>query len=289
MYEKVKLPLYGSLLIVLVVIGISATPFNGGRFIDSHAIMDDVFKSIDNTKTLKYTMVYSERLNETKIHTDSNQVKFQKTPRKLYVKLSDGTEVLWIDGENKNEALVHPNSFPYVTLSLDPDGSIMRKDQHHSITSTGYDYFEDLLKQVADNSKADFDSHFLYLGEVTFNGAKCYSMRVLAPSFKYVPYVVQKGETVITIAKKLCLSEYKIREYNHLSSYTSVVAGQELVVPDSYAKEMTLYIDKTTMLPLFVKVEDDKGLFEQYIFKNVNVNAAILDEEFSRKAKEYHF
>ncbi|HXP49844.1 MAG TPA: DUF1571 domain-containing protein, partial [Bacteroidia bacterium] len=130
--------MYGSLLFVLAVVAIAAAPFNSVGFIDSHTIMDGVFKSIDSVKTLTYTMVYTERLDKDRMHTDSNQVKFQKTPRKLFVKLSDGTKVLWIEGENKNEALVHPNSFPHVTLSLDPDGSIMRKDQHHSITSTGY-------------------------------------------------------------------------------------------------------------------------------------------------------
>jgi hypothetical protein len=289
MYERIKLPLYGSLLIALAVIAFAAKPFNSGSFIDSRTIMDEVFNSIDSIKTLTYTMIYSERLDKDRMHTDSNQVKFQKTPRKLYVKLSDGTRVLWVEGENKNEAWVHPNSFPYLTLTLDPDGAIMRKDQHHSITSTGYDYFEELLKQVAGNSKTNFDSHFLYLGEVTFNGTRCYNMRILAPSYKYMPYLVKKGETVITIAKRLWLSEYMIMQHNHLTSYTSLVVGQKLMVPSSYAKEMTLYIDKTTMLPLLVKVEDDKGLFEQYIFKKINVNSPVLVEEFSKKDREYHF
>src|ERR1700722_14125852 len=104
-----------SVLLGSVTVAIAAIPAGGGRYTDSHIILDDVFKSIDNIKTLTYTMVYSERLDEGRIHVDSNQVKFQKAPRKIYVKASDGTEVLWSADTNRNRAYVHPNSFPYTT------------------------------------------------------------------------------------------------------------------------------------------------------------------------------
>ena len=101
--------------------------------------------------------------------------------------------------------------------------------------------------------------------------------------------MVQKGETVLSIAQKLGLSEYMILQHNKLKTYTAIAEGQTIMVPNSYAKEMTLYIDKSTTLPVFIKVEDEKGLFEQYTFRNVNVNPAITADEFSRKDKEYHF
>ncbi len=289
MNRRIIQPVKFSVLFVSAAVALAAMPAGGGRYTDSHIILDDVFKSIDNVKTLTYTMVYSERLEAGRMHIDSNDVKFQKAPRKIYMKTSDGTEVLWVADTNKNRAFVHPNSFPYATLLLDPDGSLMRKDQHHNVTSTGYDYFEGILKLAAGNLGNEFDSHFLYLGEVVFNGVKCYNIKVIEPAFKYVQYIVQKGETVLTIAKKLGLSEYMILQHNNLNSYSSIVAGKTIMVPNSYAKAMTLYIDKTTALPVFIKVEDEKGLFEQYTFRNISVNPAITANEFSRKDKEYHF
>jgi len=257
--------------------------------IDAQSVVSNLFKSIDKVRTLTYTMIYSERLDEEKIHTDSNRVKYQKYPLKVYVKSSDDTEVLWPVDEGNSDAYVHPHSFPYITLKLDPDGSIMRKDQHHGVESCGYAYFCDILKQSASKEANTFDSHFLYLGEVVYNGLKCYKLAVIQPEFKYVPYVVLKGETVISIARKLMLSEYMIVQHNNLSSYTDVSTGQTIMVPSTYAKSMTLCIDKATMLPALIRVEDEKGLFEQYVFKNVRLNPALSEMDFSKKNENYHF
>jgi outer membrane lipoprotein-sorting protein len=101
--------------------------------------------------------------------------------------------------------------------------------------------------------------------------------------------VTSKGETIISIAKKLQLSEYMIMQHNGLGSYTSIHIGQTIMVPNNYGKEITMYIDQATMLPLLLQVNDEKGLFEQYIFRNINLNVTISANEFSRKNKEYHF
>ncbi len=276
-------------LSVLAAIALAAMPASGPRYIDPQIVLEDVFKSIDNAKTLTYQMTYSERLATDQLHTDSNFVKIQQAPRKIYVKMSDGTEVLWVDNFNKNRAYVHPAQFPYTTMSLDPDGSLMRKDQHHSVAATGYSYFEDVLKHTKNSFGNEYASHFLFMGEVNFKGISCYNLQVIVPDFKYVPYKVLPNETVLTIAKKLGLSEYMIMAHNKIPSFTSVTPGQTIMVPNTYAKQMTLYIDKTTTLPVFIKVEDEKGLFEEYTFRHITVNPVLTDEEFTRKNKEYHF
>ena len=256
---------------------------------DTRTIITELFKSIDNAKTLTYNMVYSERLDDGKIHRDSNSVKYQKMPLKIYIKTAENVEILWPVAEDITSAWVHPSSFPYITLKLDPDGSIMRKNQHHGVQSTGYEYFGSVLKQAASKAGADFDSRFIYLGEVDYNGIKCHKLNVIEPGFTYVPYKVLEGETVLTIAAKLKLSEYMILTHNKLSSYTSVDNGQTIMIPTSYAKAMTLYINESSMLPLLIKVEDDRGQFEQYYFKNVKTNVFLSDYDFSKKNKDYNF
>jgi len=276
-------------LSALASMALAAMPAEGPRYMDPHIMLEDVFKSIDNAKTLTYQMTYSERLAGGSMHIDSNFVKLQQAPRKIYVKMSDGTEVLWVDNFNKNRAYVHPTQFPYTTMSLDPDGSLMRKDQHHSVAATGYNYFEDVLKHTETSFGNEFASHFLYMGEIIFNGITCYNLQVIVPDFKYVPYKVLANETVITIAQKLGLSEYMILLHNKLVSFTSITEGETILVPNTYAKQMTLYIDKTTTLPVYIKVDDEKGLFEEYTFRHIAINPALTDEEFTRKNKEYHF
>jgi len=278
-------------LVLLVFAGIAfaAMPVGDTTIVDAHTILTGLFKNVGNIKTLTYTMVYNERLDGGKSHVDSSYVKLQRVPHRIFMKMSDGAEVLWAEGVNNGNAWVHPNSFPYVTLELDPDGMVMRKNQHHGIENAGFDYFASVLKQAADKVGKNFDSHFLYLGEMTFSGIKCYKLVVIDPDFKYTSYLVTKGETIYSIAKKLSVSEYMIMQHNDLSSYTDISAGQTIMVPSDYGKEMTLYIDETSMLPLLLRVDDEKGLFEQFIFRNLKVNPAIAAAEFSKEYKDYHF
>lgn len=107
--------------------------------------------------------------------------------------------------------------------------------------------------------------------------------------FKYVSYTVLKGENVLTIAKKLFVDEFMIQTHNHLSSFNDVKEGQTIMVPSDYGKEMTLYIDKKTQLPVLIKVVDDKGLFEEYHFRNITVNPEFASDEFSKNYKGYRF
>ena len=248
-------------------------------------IIEGLFKSIDNIQTLTYTMAYSERFSGDEMHAYSSQIKYQKAPHKIYVKMSTGLEVIWLAGANNGDAWVHKGSFPYITLKLDPDGSLMRKGQHHSVECSGYGYFEEVLKEGYNKAGA----HIRYMGELLFDGTQCYKLMIIDSAFKYIPYVVLSRETVLAIAKKLCLSEYMIMQYNGLSSYTSISEGQKIMVPNYYGKEMTLYVDEATMLPLFLKVDDDKGLFEQYTFSNIKLNANFPPDAFSIKNKDYNF
>ncbi|HXP48564.1 MAG TPA: DUF1571 domain-containing protein, partial [Bacteroidia bacterium] len=149
MKEKTKISLRILFVAATISILFAAKPApDKSAIIDAHSIINDLFKAIDNAKTLTYTMVHSERLDGSTISTDSSQVKSQKSPHKIFMKMSDGAEVLWQDGVNNGNAWVHPNSFPFVTLELDPDGMIMRKNQHHGVEYAGYDYFKDVLKQA---------------------------------------------------------------------------------------------------------------------------------------------
>lgn len=290
MKRKTKISFRILLLAATLSVLFAAKPApDKNAIVDARSIINDLFKAIDNAKTLTYTMVHSERLDGSTISTDSSRVKSQKSPHKIFMKMSDGAEVLWQDGVNNGNAWVHPNSFPFVTLELDPDGMIMRKNQHHGVQYAGYDYFKDVLKQAADKAGKNFDSRFLYLGEMVFDGIKCYKIVALDPAFKYVPYQVLKGENVLSIAKKLWLSEYMIMQHNNLTSFNDVNQGQTIMVPTDYGKEITLYINKTTMLPLLLRVDDDKGLFEQYIFRHITLNPVFPANTFAKENKEYHF
>lgn len=254
----------------------------------SGELLNAVLESIAQIKTLRYNLQCNERINGRMQHTES-QVKLQVSPRKLYLSLK-GPEVLWIQGINDGDALVNPDAFPYMNLNLDPYGTLMRKDQHHTIHEMGLQYLGDILKEGIKRAGTKFDNYFVFLGEEKYDDRICYKLSIGFPDFAWKPYTVKKGEDITSIARNFHLSEYMILEKNPTAAwYNDVTPGQIIQIPDAYAKLTLLLIDKESLLPVNNKIFDDKGLFETYEFYNLKINPSISAEEFTKDYKDYHF
>ncbi len=248
-----------------------------------------MIKSIDAVDRFKYSLKITERGKKGFNHYESS-VKLCRSPRKLYVYIK-GIELIWVNGWNGNKAYVKPNSFPYINLSLDPLGSLMRQDQHHTINEMGFDYFASIVEYMALKVGDKFDQYFKLEGEERYNNRPCYKITISNKDYGYENYTVGERESITTIARKLHISEYKILEVNpKLNDYFDILKkGQVLKVPTAYAKDVVLYIDQLYNLPIGVKVSDDKGLFEQYDYFFLQVNPKIDDAEFTTGYKDYKF
>lgn len=248
-----------------------------------------MIKSIDAVDRFKYSLKITERGKKGFNHYESS-VKLCRSPRKLYVYIK-GIELIWANGWNGNKAYVKPNSFPYINLSLDPLGSLMRQDQHHTINEMGFDYFASIVEYMALKVGNNFDQYFKLEGEERYNNRPCYKITITNKDYAYENYTVGDKESITTIARKLHISEYKILEVNpKLNDYFDILKkGQVLKVPNAYAKDVVLYIDQLYNLPIGVKVSDDKGLFEQYDYFFLQVNPKIEDTEFTTGYKDYKF
>lgn len=95
---------------------------------------------------------------------------------------------------------------------------------------------------------------------------------------------MEENETIRSIAQKKGIGEYMILELNdELDGFNDdLEEEQKILIPNSYAKNMELYIDKKTFLPVFQKIADDKGLYEQYEYTNVILNPIIPDKTFTK-------
>ncbi len=248
-----------------------------------------MIKSIDELERLKYSLKIIERGKKGFNHYESS-VKLNRKPRKIYLYIK-GIELLWVDGWNNNKAYVKPNSFPYINLSLDPLGYLMRQDQHHTLNEMGVDYFGSVIEYIAKKYDQKFDQYFKYEGEERINNRPCYKIIIDNKDFGYENYTVGDNESITSIARKLHVSEYMILEVNpKLNDYFDILKkGQVLKVPTAYAKHVTLYIDQLYFLPVSVKILDDKGLFEQYDYHFMQVNPKIDDAEFKKDYKDYKF
>ncbi|MBI4945525.1 MAG: DUF1571 domain-containing protein [Bacteroidetes bacterium] len=252
-------------------------------------ILQNTIASVEKIQTLKFHLKCNERFKGKIISTES-QIKLNTSPRKMYIYLR-GPELLWVKGKNNGNALINPNGFPYMNLSLDPMGSLMREKQHHTINEAGFDYFADIIKSSINITGEKFDTYFKCVGTMTWDEHECYFIVAEYSNFKYVDYTVQKGETLVTIGRKLKVSDYMLLEINadKVSNYHDVKPNQKIKVPNVYGSKMILYIDKELLVPRIIKVYDDKGLFESYEYHDLQVNAKISEEEFTKDYKGYGF
>lgn len=249
-----------------------------------------MFKAIDDIESLKYSLKITERGKKSYNYYHSS-VKINRKPRQIYIYISPGIELLWKKGWNSNKAYVKPNSFPYMNLNLDPLGNLMRQDQHHTINEMGFDYFGSVLEFLAIKVNHNFDEYFKNEGEVQYNNRPCYKIQINNKDFAYETYTVAESESITSIARKLHISEYMIVEANpKLNDYFDILKkGQQLKVPNSYAKDVTLYIDQLYFLPIGIKVSDDKSLYEQYDYNFLQLNPKLEEAEFTTKYKDYKF
>jgi hypothetical protein len=254
----------------------------------SREIITQLLHEIDHLETLKWTLKVIERIDG-KPKNYGSSVKLKINPRKIYINIK-GTELLWIAGTNGGKALVHPNSFPYFNLNLDPMGSLMRDGQHHTLHEMGFTYMGQIIRQFEIKAQKNFDQVFLNEGEEIHNNVKCYKIRISNPGFGFFNYTVKKNETITSIARRYFVNEYMILENNpKFDDYDDIDEGDILKIPNSYAKTVLLFVDQIHYMPVGIRVEDDKGLFEQYDYFSLEVNPKIKDEEFSRNYKEYNF
>jgi LysM repeat protein len=253
-------------------------------------IIESMLDSIKNIRTQRYNVKSTERVGNHILFAQSH-IKINSNPKKIYLfNPEKSVEVLWVQGTNSGNALVRSGSVPLMNFNLDPYGSIMRKDQHHTIFDLGFQYIGVIFANTIVKAPKDFDKHFLYAGSVNYDNHDCHQVVINYPEYRYVEYTTIKGETVTSISQKLNTSDFKIRHINDLSSYFGTIKeGKKLKIPIPYANKAIVYIDKKSALPLSIKVYDEEGLFEGYDFFNVVINKAFADNEFSKSFKDYGF
>lgn len=255
-------------------------------------IIFDMIKRTREIRTMTYTMRKLERIDG-KMTEQLAETTLQRKPLKVYVRQkapNDGMEVLYVTGENNNKALVNPNGFPWVNVSLDPMGNLMRKNQHHTILDSGYDLFVDILDGLVQKYKKEIKDLTSISKTTVFDGRKCWIIELNNPHFKYESYTVKPGEDVVSIAKKFNLGDYQIVQKNDkVDGYDDVKAGEVITIPNDYSPRMTLYIDQERMVPLVMKVYDDQGLYEHYEYKSVVIDPVLASDAFSAENEAYGF
>jgi hypothetical protein len=246
--------------------------------------------SINAIKTVRFRVTALEKVNNSYLSAKS-EIKMQINPRKLYfVNREKKLEILYVAGQFNNKAIVKPHVFPYLTLSLDPRGNIMRKNQHYTIHELGFDFIGKTFSLALTKDKDNIARNLSYIGKHEKNGYNCHMLIYECKNFIYYDYTVQPKETVTSIAFKLNVNDYLLRTKNNLfNDFGFLKDGTKLQVPVYYCKKAVLYLDEVTLLPVSVSIYDETSLFESYDFYNIILNKPIDPVEFTKGYKDYNF
>jgi outer membrane lipoprotein-sorting protein len=255
-------------------------------------ITNQMFEKAKAVKSMSFYIVAKERFG-TEYKLQKAFIKKQISPTRIYYKQllpATGAEVL-INTTHNKKALVNPNAFPWTNLSLDPYGKILRDAQHHNIYEAGFDYLTDILSYLTNKYKDNIDKIVSYKGIVDWQGSSCYKIEFNHPSFKIYPFTTTETCTPTSLAKKLRIGDYLIIERNpKYKEYLDVIKiGTVLSLPNDYAKRLVILINKSSYLPVYMEIYDDKGLLEQYQFTEINTNPGFTEIDFSEKNESYGF
>jgi len=260
--------------------------------ISPHDLTNQVCVRSREIKSLIYTLRKTERFAGVMMEQQSF-VKLALDPFRIYMKQmgpTDGLEILYVSGTNNNKALINPNGFPWFNLSLDPYGKIMRRNQHHTIFHSGFDYVVSILELLSNKYKSNIDSMITIQGSIDWQGNDCYKLVLDNPHFKYIDYIIREGETLLSIADKYKISEHMIMDRNRdIDFYDDFHVGQLIQIPNDYAAKMVLYLDKERMIPIVMMVYDDEGLYEKFEYLSIELNPKIPAEEFSEDFEDYGY
>lgn len=259
---------------------------------DPYSITMEMFEQAKQVSTVIYEMKKLERVNGEMIEQRS-LIKLSRDPFKVYVRQlypKEGVEVLYKKGANNNMVLVNPNGFPWFNINLDPLGKTIRRNQHHTIMESGFDHVVNILQFLFNKYNDEIKNMISLVEKTDLQGRECWVIKLENPNFTFIPYRVNEGENLDTIAKNFMISQHMIMEKNEdVDDFNDVQAGQEILIPNDYSPEMVLYIDTERNIPVLMKIYDQNGLYESYEYMNVNLNPAIHPEEFSAKYAEYGF
>lgn len=263
---------------------------------DPADLMRSMLAAVGRVSTSTYRLIKTERISGKPL-TEETTVKLNTKPQKVYIrhiKPYEGREVLYVTGSNGGKALINPNSFPYVNVSLDPLGARVRQNQHHTLLDVGFGTVASIIAHDLEEHRDELPK-ILHLDPAggTFDGRPCWLVKMEVPQFRWVSYTVKPGgESLEQIGHKLNVSEHMIGE--KLNGFggdyqENLAAGRVIQVPTTYARRLVVLIDKQTQLPVSISIYDDQGLYEQYEYHDLRVNLGFRADEFTPEFKGYHF
>jgi hypothetical protein len=211
----------------------------------------DLLNDVDDYEAV---FVKRERFGR-KLEECAMRMKIRHNPFSVYLlfgKPHEGREVIYVDGQNEGEMLVHETGLKSIvgTVSVDPEGDRAMEDNHHPITSIGMKKMViKLVKQWEENAVLP-DAEVKYYPKATIGEVPCKVVEVKNPR------PVRGAAFHLT------------RLYIHDESNFPIRVQQY-----SFPKEKG----------------EEPQLYEEYTYMNVKPDVGLQDIDFDAKNPKYNY
>ncbi len=248
---------------------------------DAHELVIATISKARAVQSAAYTIANTERIHG-KLLSGTQQIRYNREPLQVqmtFVHPSPGTKVSY-DALSKPGKLVYdPVGFPFMKLELDPFGSTARNANHHTIYEIGFEHIASLIESVYDHHKT------VTLFPID-DGSPTYTVSITSRYRGFKDYKVGPEETTRSLAQKLNVCEYKIVELNEdVEDYGHLKEGILVAIPDNYAHDLILEIDKSTLLPAKIRLSDELGLLASYTISEIELGIKVEPFREKKRAK----
>lgn len=229
----------------------------------AHQSLSQMRNNVDDYTAI---MAKRERVNgklsktsymDVKVRCPRTDAQGAKSPFSIYMKFlkprdEAGREVLWVDGRNKNNLLVHQPGLVIgrQTFELDPNGMLAMKGQKYPIYDAGLENLIVKLIEKAGRDRAAGMCKVTYRDGLKLKGRDC-SLIELVHDEKRAPYEFHKAQVLI---------------------------DTELNLPVRY-----------TSFDWPTRPGAKPEILEQYTYINIKTNVGLTDKDFSPKNPQYDF
>lgn len=153
---------------------------------------DTMIQSLDAAyaKVSNYTCSFSKKeLIDGELIIENNVTYKHFKPNYYYLKWNEGdkagTEALYAGAKYNNKVVAHKGGmFKFVSVKLDPKGSMAMKGNRHSILESDMGFIIKFVKNNYNKAKANNDAQFYYLNETNLCGRQALVYKAIFPDNK---------------------------------------------------------------------------------------------------------
>lgn len=250
---------------------------------DFHEVLKKFNAAVDANDKLEYDFESKERRRKGNYISTEGHFRVQEgASKKVAAKIAKPKKatLIWKKGVNDNKVKVKLGP---LNLNLKLTNKQLLADSHQTIDNAGFKLPQKTINYIYKTRKDEINEAVTYNGTVTYDGKTCYHYTISDKNHGTTQYTVKSGENLITIAHARAINQMQILELNPgVSNYFDVQAGDVITIPNSFGTKITIYLDKSSYLPLYMSIHDKKGLVGEYGHKNLDTNPTFTEASFTK-------